>query len=352
MYPGKLTVDDIARAMTLSVPVLWGLARNMDQAFRPTRQKCVRGKTREIDAPKPVPKRVLRRLHRFLQRNIRAHPSAHGGARGRSCFTSARRHLGRRYVISRDIKDCYPSISQAALKNRLLALGMRSDVALLLSLLGTVRERVAQGSPVSSDALNLYFYDADRALSAACGRVGAGYSRTYDDMVISVDSPALAEWPGDAMRRQVAGHGLTINTRKLRKNGFRPRHHEQRVHNLVVNNRRGVRIADEQAKQAVELAESYLRGAKVIGPDSLEGLAYKRSQVTGWMYYCRQADIGPGRHIRRLLEAGDRHIQRALGAAGMVPHRNKWWVVAPGVRNEPVRLAAEWKGRRSQPNAA
>ncbi|MGD8451333.1 MAG: reverse transcriptase family protein [Phycisphaerae bacterium] len=316
----------------------------MDAAFLPTRQKRVCGKIREIDAPKPQTKSILRKLHRFLVRAVPPHPCAHGGAKSRSCFTSARRHLGRRYVVTRDVRDCYPSISQLELKKRLLGMGFGSDVALLLSFLCTVRGRMAQGSPVSSDALNLFLYDADRALSAACGRNGSRYSRTYDDMVISVQSPSLAEWPGDAMRRQIEGHGLSINARKLRMNGFAAQHREQRVHNLRVNNRRGVKIVAEQTAKALALAEAYLRGAKVVSADSLEGLARKRAQVAGWMYYTRQADFGPARHIKRLLEAGDRHVMRALASRGLSARRGKWWITSKK-RNEPRRLAQAWDTR-------
>lgn len=203
MHARKLTVDDIAKAMGLSIPQVWSLARNMDRAFWPTQRKLVRGKIREIDKPKPQTKRVLRKLHRFLQRRVGADRSAHGGARSRSCFTAARQHLGRGYVVARDVKDAYPSVLREALKHRLCRLGFRADVSLLLSLLCTVRGRLAQGSPVSSDALNLFFFDADRALSAACGSVGARYSRTYDDMVISVNRGSMAEWPGNAMRKEI-----------------------------------------------------------------------------------------------------------------------------------------------------
>jgi hypothetical protein len=113
-----------------------------------------------------------------------------------------------------------------------------------------------------------------------------------------------------------------------------------------VNNKHGVRIVDEQVKQAVEVAESYLRGAKVVGPDSLEAIAYKRSQVTGWMHHCRQADFGPAKYICRLLDAGDRHVRRILAEAGLMPYRNKWWVMCPK-RNEPARLAKIWKRLRT-----
>lgn len=344
MHPRSVTIDEIARAVSLSESHLWALGRNMDRAFCPTRRKNVRGKVREIDAPKRMTRRILRRLHRFFQRKLRAHSSVHGGARSRSCFTAARKHMGRRYVVTRDIKNAYPSITQGALKHRLLRLGFRSDVALLLSLLLTVKGRLAQGSPVSSDALNFFLFDADRALSAACGKRGANYSRTYDDMVISVNSPRTAEWPGIAMRRQIENHGLQINLKKHREGGFQPSHYEQRVHSIVVNNKRGLRINGMQARHAVELAQSYIRSAKVVSHNSLEALAFKRSQVTGWMHYCRQAEFGPARHIRRLLDSGDRHVERALTEVGLIPYRNKWWLVSQ-VRNEPRRLTNAWRSK-------
>ncbi len=342
MHPSALTVDEIARAMGLGIPDIWTLARNMDRAFWPTRRKRVRGKEREIDSPRPYEKYLLRKLHRFMQKNLRAHKSVHGGTKRRSCFTSAREHLGRRYVVTRDVQNAYPSISRTALKSRLLKLGFRSDTALLLSLLCSVHGRLAQGSPVSSDAMNLFFFDADRAIAAACGTIGAAYSRTYDDMVISLDSRARAEWPGGIMRKQIDALGLTINQKKLQKAGFRPGHCEQRVHNLVVNSRHGVRIPAEQVKKATDLAESYLRGAKVVSANTLESLAQKRSEVTGWMYYCQQADFGPAKNIRRMLDAGDRHVLQALKAANLGVRHRKWWVMAAPYCNEPARLAAAW----------
>lgn len=342
MSPLAMTTHDIAKALDVSVAELWWVAKNMDKLFFPTRMQLVGKKLREIDAPKPLTKKLLRKLHRYLAKTIGAHPSVHGGARSRSCFSSARVHLDRRFLITRDVQDCYPSITQLELKRRLIRRGFRTDVALLLSLMCTVRGRVAQGSPVSCDALNAFLHDSDRALSAACARNGSRFSRTYDDMVVSVQSPKMIEWPGTAMRRQIENHGLRINARKLRVNGLQCQHHDKRVHNLSVNSKRGVGIVREQSKKAVALAESYLRGARVASASSIESLAYKRSQVTGWMYFIRQAEFGPSRQIRRLLEAGDRHISKILKRRGLVAHRGKWWVTSKA-RNEPRRLARNWR---------
>jgi len=170
--PKDVTIDVLAKGMKLTGGQLTHLALNLDNGFHPTRKQRVGNRDREIDAPKKHVKARLRRLHRLLMRLTPAHRCAHGGARGKSCVTSARQHCGRRFIVTRDVKDCYPSILVDALKSRLRRLGFRSDVAWVLSLLLTVRGRVAQGSPVSSDALNLYLFDADRALSALAGTIG------------------------------------------------------------------------------------------------------------------------------------------------------------------------------------
>ena len=150
------------------------------------------------------------------------------------------------------------------------------------------------------------------------------------------------------MRKQIGALGLTINQRKLQRAGFRPAHREQRVHNLVVNSRHGVRIPAEQVKKVTDLAESYLRGAKVVSANTLESLAQKRSEVTGWMYYCQQAEFGPAKRIRQMLDAGDRHVLRALKATNLGAHHRKWWVIAPPNRNEPARLAAAWNQQKAK----
>lgn len=328
----SITVSDIALSMNLTVSALYDFAQNLDDGFHPTRLSRERGKFRQIDAPKPGVKKKLRKLHRFLQRNAPAHPCAHGGAKGRSTFTSARLHLGKRFVVTRDIRDCYPSISRFALQESLARLGFADDAASLLSKLLTVRNRVAQGSPVSPDAINLYFYKTDRALSAYCRSKRLSYGRNSDDFVISGDSQFAAELPGNAIAKQISALGLVINEDKLRKRGFQPNHKPQFVHGLVVNNRRGLRIAPAQAKEGVELAEAFVRGSKVVSPESLQGLAYKRSRVVGWMHYCRQADFGPAQHIRKLLDAGDRNVRRALTELRL-RSRKKWWLALPASSN-------------------
>ena len=343
MHPSQLLPSDIARAVLVPEEKLWYIAHNTRKFYLPMRKVNVKGKERDIDPPHQEYKAMMRRLHRFLQKNFRPHPAVHGGAKGKSCFTAAKKHLGRKFVITRDVVDCYPSITEQMLFQSLCKLGFRRDTARVLSLLFTLRDRIPQGSPVSSDALNLFLYDVDRALSASCGAVGANYTRTYDDMVASIDKTKHMEMPGKCIEKQIDSHGLKVNRRKRKKQGLQRRHKEQRVHNLIVSSKRGVRIPREQQRKALELAERYVRGAKAVSPACLEALAHKRERIFGFLCHFRQAYFSNARHLWKLIRSGDRIVSRRLDQIGLTPHRNKWWVMVKGHRNEPKRLANLWR---------
>lgn len=344
MTPSQLTVVQLAEALGVTEGHLWSLVRDPDQMFKPSRTIIRNGKKREIDPPKPGSKPKLRSLHRFLQRAFKPHPAVHGGVRGRSCFTSARKHLGRSFLVTRDLKNAYPSISTEMLQRKLKKRGFRSDVAWVLSRLFTLHSRVPQGSPLSGDALNFFMYETDRAISAVCGHIGAHHSRNSDDTVVSVNSRSLVEIPGRIIEEQVLKEGLLVNQKKRREMGLQPEGKEKRVHNLVVNSPLGVRICQKQAQKAADLALSFVRGAKAVSPDSLQAMAIKRRSLHGWLNHFRQAEFSPVKHVGKLVEAGDRHISRKLARLGLVFHRKKWWLLI-GARDEANRLARLWKLR-------
>jgi len=341
VQPASLTPVDIARAMRISESFLNAIIADTAPWYKPRRTRVIKGKPRQIDAPKPVLKALLRKLHRFLAAKFSAHRNVHGGAKRRSCFTSARVHMGRQYIIKRDVSECYPSVTTNNLFRQLEAYGFRVDTARTLSFLMTLSGRLPQGSPVSADALNFYLQDLDENIAAACARLGCRYSRTYDDIIVSTDFRQAIRPIGMVIESQIKAHGLEVNARKRKKEGFLPPDRPQRVHNIDVKSSRGVRIVKEHARAALDVATAYVLGARCVSPASIEGLARLRSRVAGYMHYCRQADFGPARHIRLLLEQGDRKVREHLRREG-VTRGGKWWVKS-GTRNEPRRLARLWQ---------
>ena len=344
----KLTPHHIAETMGVSVDVLWRWARDSQVLFKPARKRIVRGKERVIEPPHYWARQRLRSLHRFLQKNYSGHRNAHGGVKGRSCFTGAVKHLGRRHVVIRDISQCYPSITTGSIRHRLVAAGFKCETALVLARLSTVENHLPQGSPISSDILNLFLHDADKTLARALEKQGVRLHRCYDDIVASTDSRDVAAIAGAMIEATIADHGLQVNEKKRSKNGHVHRNSRQLVHNLDVSNPAGVAIRKEEIQKATALAEAYVRGAKSVCPESLEAIARKRKQVTGYICHFDQATFSNVDHLRKLVKHGDRHVAKALFAVGLDAQK---WHVTQGHVNRPRKLAAAWR-RKLQAMAA
>ncbi len=344
MRPNEISPADIANAMKMNVGELLRFAHNIEAFYKPPRKAWIGRKHRPIDALYKAPKRKLRLLHRWFQQQLLAHPRAHGGVVRRSCFTSADRHLGKRYDWIRDASDCYPSVTPKALQTELKALGFRHDTASLLTMLLTVRGHVPQGSPVSGDAINLFFWRIDQASASFCGQNHLGYTRVADDFVVSGNDRSSGFEAVLRIENELADRGIRVNKKKREKNGFQPNAGRQLVHSILVNRRRGTAVSPDHREAAIQIARKYVDACRSIQPDSIEGVAYKRSQLQGWMYYCRQATYSPALHLKKQLATGDRLVHRRLGSLKLVAYQNKWWLVTKK-RNEPRRLANLWRRR-------
>lgn len=342
MHPRNLRAEDIAKAMRITEAELWYTVRHTERMYMPTRPTVTpKGKVRMIDEPWPIWKRRLKGLHKFFQREFRPPRYVHGGIKGRSCFTSAHSHKGRKYVLTRDIQDCYPSILTDQLRRQLRKVGFGEHAARLLGDLLTVHGYVPQGSPVSGDAQNLFFWHFDRILVSACRKQGAEYGRMCDDILSSCKSLRAAKCIGNLIDREVGRIGLSVGEGKLRNHGIQPNHQLQMVHNLVVNRPDGVGINRKLNRGAIDEAESLVRGARSVSAASLIAIAKKRRRVVGLRCHCQQANFGPSKHLRRLVKQADRHVFRALRKARLIAYRNRWWTIT-----EASRLAGAWQRQR------
>ncbi len=355
MRAQDLRPADLARAAGATEEELWHMARNTQRHYFPTRKKPIRGKVRELDEPRPRLKAILQRIHRYLECLYPPHPRACGGVSGRSYLTSAQAHAGARIILTRDVEKCYPSTTAGEIRRALLKLGFRSDVAKLLSLLFTCQGRLPQGSPASSDAINLLFADSDHRLASLCGQARGTYTRVIDDFVISVNSPRAIKGLGKAMELEIASHGLAVNAEKRLRSGLQVRDDAKRVHKLRADQPRPW-MTKEKLREILQLSESYILGAKAADWSSLEALGDKHAQIQGHIATLQQIDPKHARHCKRLLRAGDETVARILHRLGFQAFRNHWWYRRSASRqaaargttrvrsyDEPKRLAAAWR---------
>lgn len=233
------------------------------------------GGLRLLEIPKADLKRAQRRILDELLRHVPVHEAAHGFVPGRSVASHAAAHAGKEVVIGFDLRDFFPAIRASRVHATWRTLGYPEGVARALTALCTHRTDAAiierlrddggldwmgakrlaaphlpQGSPCSPALANLCAFRLDLRLEGLAWVFGATYTRYADDLVFS--GPASLRAQFGALRAWVDGiaadEGFELHPRKLR---CMPRHRQQRVTGVVVNDKANAPREDFDRLRAV-----------------------------------------------------------------------------------------------------
>lgn len=168
--------------------------------------KIVRGKVREIQAPKPLLEKVHCRLFDLIRR-IETPDYLHSGITGRSYISNARAHDPNLCAFKLDIKSFYPNT-----KTEHVYKAFRHDfecshvVALSLSHILTVHGHVPTGSSVSQCLAYWVHRNMFDRLAAACQRFDGHMTVYVDDIFVS---------SGVVRKRRLRNFGRIINQHGL-----------------------------------------------------------------------------------------------------------------------------------------
>lgn len=202
------------------------------------------GGMRQIDAPCRGLKNILHYLNYILQAMHNPSVAAYGFVPGKSVADNAEMHVGQNYVLNIDLKDFFPSISQARVWKRLQLppFNFKQEVANVIAGLcaqrkvmedGSVKYILPQGAPTSPTITNMVCDSLDRKLTRLANRFKLVYTRYADDMTFSSNHYVYSEsgpfWK--ELNRIIAEQGFTMNSAKtrLQKKGSR-----QEVTGLIV----------------------------------------------------------------------------------------------------------------------
>lgn len=172
------------------------------------------GKARRIDAPVDPLRAVQRRIKRALIDPVKLPPRMLGGVKGCSPRMNAQAHVGAPVVLTMDIKDCFPSVSNKQVY-RVFAerLGCLPDFASLLTLLTTLNGSLPQGTSTSTGLANLALLDLYDELDRIAESLSLQFTMWVDDITFSGDRAREAIEPAvEACRR----HGYSLSASKMR----------------------------------------------------------------------------------------------------------------------------------------
>jgi RNA-directed DNA polymerase len=176
-------------------------------------------KPRHIDQPIDELKLVQQKIHRLLLRPLCFPGHICGAVRSRSILDNASMHLGAPLVVTIDIRQCFPSISNKQVYRvwRDL-LGCSGCVAALLTRLTTFERHLPQGAPTSPLLANLFIWMIDEPIRALCADLGLVYSTWIDDLAFSGLRAREVIQPTISI---LAAERLGVSRRKVRVMGDR-----------------------------------------------------------------------------------------------------------------------------------
>lgn len=198
------------------------------------------GKVRWIDAPqfelKDIQEKILHKiLYKFTASDI-----AHGFVKHKNPKTHAEAHVGKKTIITADIKDFFNSIYEGRVYSLLISIlnrvevfdmkNSRNDIGILSELM-TFKNRVPQGAPTSPALSNLICLNMDAQLKEFAKKHDCVVTRYADDIAISFNhnkiKPIIL-----GIFKVVGQHNFRINYRKVK---VRRSHKRQKITGVVVN---------------------------------------------------------------------------------------------------------------------
>ncbi|MEA2417072.1 MAG: RNA-directed polymerase [Thermoanaerobaculia bacterium] len=256
-----------ALAAQLGMPRDWlqEIANHADDLYAPYIDYSGR-QPRTIDRPTKILRSAQRRIYRAL---LRQHPFAcfaQAGVPRRSLLKAVAQHVAKPIVITADIRNFYPSVTNDQIFAIWRGLGHGTRVSALLTRLTTYRHRLPQGASTSMALANLLLEPVDRGMFKELRRrfPDVQYTRWVDDMIFSgrLVPPVVFE----VVARHLKHAGLSIHHSK-RKRRVMPAGKRQEVLGTVVN------VRPSLSRQRRRIVRAIAHVATKVGGnlDSLRG---------------------------------------------------------------------------------
>jgi retron-type reverse transcriptase len=269
------TTEDIARAIGAAPSYIANIVSNADRFYKPFCIVKPNGGMRQLEAPS----RRLKGIQTWILRNVLdslpVSERAFGFVKGGSTKKHALMHATRNYVLIMDVKDFFPSISSARVRDVFVGCGLGPEGARLLTLLCTYQGRLPQGGVTSPLLSNLVFFAVDQELKSKCDQLGIRYSRYADDLAFSADTVEPLKNLEAQVTQVLLVHGFTINARKTR---YLTGKGKMLITGLFINARRPTTGRQRKRELRAGLYNAIVKGDKSVNMASLLGnLAYIRS---------------------------------------------------------------------------
>jgi retron-type reverse transcriptase len=205
------------------------------------RKAVGQGKWRHIDNPVGELKLYQSRIQERMFHGFVFPATMIGAVPGRSIKDNAELHLRQPMVVTLDLRDCFPRISDREVYRVFTeVLGCSAEISTILTKLTTFQHRLPQGAPTSPTIANLSLLGLhDELVDLACD-YGLNCSLYVDDIVFS---GARSLEVIELAIRLVQAHGHSVRRNKIRR---MPNSTRQIITGVIVND--GISVGKDRRK--------------------------------------------------------------------------------------------------------
>lgn len=166
------------------------------------------------------PGKNLKTIQRWILINyldkLEVNKRANGFVKERGIKRNALFHLNKKYILTIDIKNFFPSITQKQVFETLNEHFKEKDFSLKIAKLCTYQRRLPQGAPTSPVLSNLVFKKIDDEIMQFCNSELINYSRYADDLTFSSDNKSSLQYLYKYLNDLLYKNNFNINKKKTR----------------------------------------------------------------------------------------------------------------------------------------
>jgi RNA-directed DNA polymerase len=206
--------------------------------------------------------------------------SCKGFEKGSSTYYNAEPHKGANSLLTIDLKDFFPTVTQKNVFNIFKSLGYNNLISVILSNICTYNEVLPQGSPCSPKLANLTAWQLDVRIQGYVGQRGINYTRYADDLSFSGLNPNKVVQILPMIKKVIDEEDFKINTAKTRIAGLA---RAKIVTGLVISN-----DAIGIGKQKFKSVRSKIFHLTLPSEQANIKLLHETS---GWLAYLKSVDV-------------------------------------------------------------
>lgn len=128
---------------------------------------------------------IQKRIQKNILLKLDMPDYAYGAVKGRDNVINAKKHQGKKYKFTTDLKDFFPSITNKSVYEMFVEEDFSHEVSSMLTKLTTYKGKIPQGAPTSSTLANLVFRKTGDLLDKFSKDNDLTFTSFVDDMTFS-----------------------------------------------------------------------------------------------------------------------------------------------------------------------